>query len=196
MGRHGCAACGFATGSCVQPYVTLFLQEKLPSLVRPCFMDQALRCVGFVLLAQSLCPCGSFCLQETLPWSEEVLVSKSELEERRNHVAELEQQVAELTMQTEYQLRLKELHLQVRQRTAHLYTLSSCICTAWHANEEAGLAARIVHCQSWRPAGQQAALLHICAGTAGRCQHVQGSTACSYVMTRAAAAAAVFCRSA
>jgi hypothetical protein len=57
-------------------------------------------------------------LQEKLPWSEEVLVSKSELEERRNHVAELEQQVAELTMQTEYQLRLKELHLQVRSVTA------------------------------------------------------------------------------
>lgn len=53
-------------------------------------------------------------LQEKLPWSEEVLVSKSELEERRAHVAELEQQVAELTMQTEYQLRLKDLHVQVR----------------------------------------------------------------------------------
>lgn len=52
--------------------------------------------------------------QEKLPWSEEVLVSKSELEERRAHVAELEQQVAELTMQTEYQLRLKDLHVQVR----------------------------------------------------------------------------------
>ena len=53
------------------------------------------------------------CVQEKLPWSEEVLVSKAELEERRAHVAELEQQVAELTMQTEYQLRLKDLHVQV-----------------------------------------------------------------------------------
>jgi archaellum component FlaC len=52
-------------------------------------------------------------VQEKLPWSEEVLVSKAELEERRSHVAELEQQVAELTMQTEYQLRLKDLHVQV-----------------------------------------------------------------------------------
>jgi hypothetical protein len=66
---------------------------------------------------RSLLVCAG-CLQEKLPWSEEVLVSKSELEERRNHVAELEQQVAELTMQTEYQLRLKELHLQVRQGRA------------------------------------------------------------------------------
>lgn len=40
-------------------------------------------------------------------------MSKSELEERRSHVAELEQQVAELTMQTEYQLRLKDMHVQV-----------------------------------------------------------------------------------
>lgn len=52
--------------------------------------------------------------QEKLPWSAEVLVSKAELEERRTHVSELEQQVAELTMQTEYQLRLKDLHVQVR----------------------------------------------------------------------------------
>jgi hypothetical protein len=65
-------------------------------------------------------------LQEKLPWSEEVLVSKSELEERRNHVAELEQQVAELTMQTEYQLRLKELHLQVWQRTAQRPAVFAC----------------------------------------------------------------------
>ncbi len=42
--------------------------------------------------------------QEKLPWAEEVLVSK----------AELDQQVAELTMQTEYQLRLKDLHVQAR----------------------------------------------------------------------------------
>lgn len=59
-------------------------------------------------------------VQEKLPWSEEVLVSKSELEERRTHVAELEQQVAELTMQTEYQLRLKDLHVQVRNMMAEL----------------------------------------------------------------------------
>mgnify|MGYP001807309181 CR=1 FL=1 len=39
---------------------------------------------------------------------------RSELDEKRSRMSELEQQVAELTMQTEYQLRLKDLHLQVR----------------------------------------------------------------------------------
>jgi hypothetical protein len=73
-----------------------------------------------------------FCWQEKLPWSEEVLVSKLELEERRNHVAELEQQVAELTMQTEYQLRLKELQLQVRQRTADCPAASALHSMACH----------------------------------------------------------------
>lgn len=67
---------------------------------------------------------SSFTLQEKLPWAEEVLVSKGELEERRSHVLELEQQVAELTMQTEYQLRLKDLHVQVIGATAvHLCVL-------------------------------------------------------------------------
>ncbi|GBF89931.1 cilia- and flagella-associated protein [Raphidocelis subcapitata] len=47
---------------------------------------------------------------ERLPWAEEVLVSKAELDERRARVSELEQQVSELTMSTEYQLRLKDLH--------------------------------------------------------------------------------------
>ena len=61
----------------------------------------------------SLYSTGSF-LQEKLPWLEEVLVSKSELEERKSRTAELEQAVAELTMQMEYQIRLKELHVQVK----------------------------------------------------------------------------------
>mmetsp|Transcript_36831 Transcript_36831/g.108610 ORF Transcript_36831/g.108610 Transcript_36831/m.108610 type:complete len:1386 (-) Transcript_36831:299-4456(-) len=52
--------------------------------------------------------------QERLDWSAEVLVTRSELDERKSRMAELEQQVAELTMQTEYQLRLKDLHLQER----------------------------------------------------------------------------------
>jgi hypothetical protein len=51
--------------------------------------------------------------QERLPWLEEVLVGKAELEERKSRTNELEQAVAELTMQTEYQLRLKDLHVQV-----------------------------------------------------------------------------------
>lgn len=50
--------------------------------------------------------------QERVPFAEEVLITKSELEEKKARMAELEQQVAELTMQTEYQLRLKDLHLQ------------------------------------------------------------------------------------
>ncbi|GLC59167.1 hypothetical protein PLESTB_001455600 [Pleodorina starrii] len=52
--------------------------------------------------------------QERLEYSVEVLVTRSELDEKRSRMAELEQQVAELTMQTEYQLRLKDLHLQER----------------------------------------------------------------------------------
>ncbi|KAL6752180.1 WD repeat domain 65-like protein [Haematococcus lacustris] len=52
--------------------------------------------------------------QERLDWAAEVLVTRSELDEKKTRTAELEQQVAELTMQTEYQLRLKDLHLQER----------------------------------------------------------------------------------
>ncbi|KAG1658747.1 hypothetical protein FOA52_000860 [Chlamydomonas sp. UWO 241] len=51
---------------------------------------------------------------ERLEWSAEVLVTRSELDEKKVRMSELEQQVAELTMQTEYQLRLKDLHLQER----------------------------------------------------------------------------------
>lgn len=36
------------------------------------------------------------------------------MDEKKSRMADLEQQVAELTMQTEYQLRLKDLHLQER----------------------------------------------------------------------------------
>ena len=41
-------------------------------------------------------------------------MTRSELDEKKARMAELEQQVAELTMQTEYQLRLKDLHLTER----------------------------------------------------------------------------------
>jgi hypothetical protein len=57
---------------------------------------------------------------------EEVLVSKSELEERKSRTAELEQAVAELTMQMEYQIRLKELHVQVRRVQTGVAGDSSC----------------------------------------------------------------------
>lgn len=52
------------------------------------------------------------CVQEKTPWAEEVLITKSELEEKKQRMSELELQVNELTMQTEYQLRLKDLHMQ------------------------------------------------------------------------------------
>ncbi|GAQ89010.1 hypothetical protein KFL_004790040 [Klebsormidium nitens] len=52
--------------------------------------------------------------REALPWAEEVLVTKSDLEEKRAKMAELEAQVQALTLQNEYQLRLKDLNLNER----------------------------------------------------------------------------------
>ena len=57
-------------------------------------------------------------LQDKLPWAEEVLITKSELDEKKARTAELEQMVLELTMQGEYKLRLKDLHMQVRAHVA------------------------------------------------------------------------------
>lgn len=51
-----------------------------------------------------------------MDYAVEVLVTRTELDEKRTRMSELEQQVAELTMQNEYQLRLKDLHLQVGVR--------------------------------------------------------------------------------
>ena len=59
-----------------------------------------------------------------MEYSAEVLVTRSDLDEKRNRMAELEQQVAELTMQTEYQLRLKDLHLQ--EKTKEM--TGACVC--------------------------------------------------------------------
>lgn len=50
--------------------------------------------------------------QLALPWAEEILVTKSELDEKRQKMMEMETKVNELTMQTEYQLRMKDLTLQ------------------------------------------------------------------------------------
>ncbi|XRB08616.1 cilia- and flagella-associated protein 57 [Pycnococcus provasolii] len=47
-------------------------------------------------------------------YAEEVLVTKSDLEERKARMLELETQVNELTMQNEYQLRLKDLNMNER----------------------------------------------------------------------------------
>lgn len=60
--------------------------------------------------------CCDAALQEKVPFAEEILVTKVELEEKSSRISELEQQVTELTMQTEYQLRLKDLHLQEKTK--------------------------------------------------------------------------------
>eukprot|EP00983_Pelagomonas_calceolata_P046566 1140244-Pelagomonas_calceolata.AAC.3 len=72
------------------------------------------------------CTCPT---QERVEYSAEVLVTRSDLDEKRNRMAELEQQVAELTMQTEYQLRLKDLHLQekTKELTGEEPLLCACI---------------------------------------------------------------------
>lgn len=49
--------------------------------------------------------------KEAMVYAEEVLVTKSDLEEKKQRMSELETQVNELTMQNEYQLRLKDLNL-------------------------------------------------------------------------------------
>ena len=49
-----------------------------------------------------------------MPWSEEVLVTKSDLEEKSQFMGELQSKVDELTLQNEYQLRLKDNNYQDR----------------------------------------------------------------------------------
>eukprot|EP00967_Tisochrysis_lutea_P077403 scaffold105095_cov27-Tisochrysis_lutea.AAC.1 len=48
--------------------------------------------------------------KEAITYAEEILVTKSDLEEKTQSMAELKQKVEELTMQNEYQLRLKDLN--------------------------------------------------------------------------------------
>ncbi|CAG9461063.1 unnamed protein product [Pedinophyceae sp. YPF-701] len=50
--------------------------------------------------------------KDALPWAEEVLVTKSELEERRHMMLELENKVNENYMQYEYQIRMKDMAMQ------------------------------------------------------------------------------------
>ena len=47
---------------------------------------------------------------EQLPFAEEILVTKSDLEEKRNRMNELKSKVEELTLHNEYQLRLKDMN--------------------------------------------------------------------------------------
>jgi chromosome segregation ATPase len=49
-----------------------------------------------------------------MPWAEEVLVTKSDLEEKQQSMVELQAKVDELTLQNEYQLRLKDMNYQER----------------------------------------------------------------------------------
>jgi WD40 repeat protein len=49
-----------------------------------------------------------------VPWAEEVLVTKSDLEEKQQTMVELQAKVDELTLQNEYQLRLKDMNYQER----------------------------------------------------------------------------------
>mmetsp|Transcript_155 Transcript_155/g.483 ORF Transcript_155/g.483 Transcript_155/m.483 type:complete len:1201 (-) Transcript_155:691-4293(-) len=52
--------------------------------------------------------------KESLPYAEEILVTKSDLEEKTAMMNDLKQKVEELTLQNEYQLRLKDLTHQER----------------------------------------------------------------------------------
>jgi WD40 repeat protein len=47
---------------------------------------------------------------EQLPFAEEILVTKSDLEEKRNRMNELKSKVEELTLHNEYQLRIKDMN--------------------------------------------------------------------------------------
>ena len=49
--------------------------------------------------------------KDVMAFAEEILVTKSDLEEKTQSMAELKTKVEELTMQSEYQLRLKDLNL-------------------------------------------------------------------------------------
>lgn len=49
--------------------------------------------------------------KETVVYADEVLITRADLEEKRNRMAELEAQVNELTLQSEYQMRLKDLNV-------------------------------------------------------------------------------------
>ncbi len=49
---------------------------------------------------------------QAVPWAEEVLVTKSDLDEKQQMISELQSKVDELTLQNEYQLRLKDMGYQ------------------------------------------------------------------------------------
>jgi len=51
-------------------------------------------------------------------FAEEILVTKSDLEEKTQNMSDLRTQVEELTMQNEYQLRLKDLNYNEKLKEA------------------------------------------------------------------------------
>jgi hypothetical protein len=55
-----------------------------------------------------------------------VLVTKSDLEEKRGRMSELELQVNELTLQNEYQLRLKDLNLNEKIKVGRCRLTPGC----------------------------------------------------------------------
>jgi hypothetical protein len=57
----------------------------------------------------------------TVPWGEEVLVSKAEHEEAKSHMQDLESQVGQLGKQVEMQLHLKELEAKARIEVRALF---------------------------------------------------------------------------
>ena len=59
---------------------------------------------------------GALPICASFPWSEEVLATRSDLEERRNLMDELERKVDELEVQNDYQMRLKDMHFGERMK--------------------------------------------------------------------------------
>ena len=56
--------------------------------------------------------------KDVMAFAEEILVTKSDLEEKTQSMAELKTKVEELTMQSEYQLRLKDLNYNEKLKEA------------------------------------------------------------------------------
>ena len=57
-----------------------------------------------------------------MPWAEEILVTKSDLEEKLSMINDLKNKVDELQLHNEYQSRLREMNHQV-----WIYVLNCCV---------------------------------------------------------------------
>ena len=69
-----------------------------------------------------------------MAFAEEILVTKSDLEEKTQSMAELKTKVEELTMQSEYQLRLKDLNYneKLKEATEKFTQERGCHCHCPH----------------------------------------------------------------